>query len=64
MNCCYSVKEAARILDVHPRTIYRLIKIGKLKAINISLGDKNIWKIHDTAIQQFIVESYVKQELI
>lgn len=62
MNKCYSVKETADILNVHIRTIHRLIKTGKLKYLNLGSQKKPNWKIHDTSIQQFIADNYLENE--
>ncbi len=47
-NRYYTVKEAAQILRVHPRTVRRWLKEGKLKGKKIG----RIWLIPKTEIDE------------
>lgn len=62
MDKWYTCKELAKILKVNFRTIHKLIKVGKLKAVDFSNNAlRPYWKIHDSAYMQFIAESYQTQ---
>ena len=42
-------------------TVYKLIEIGKIKAINVGTGKVNRFLIEDTEIQRFMGSLAVKQ---
>lgn len=56
MDKFYTVQEAADYLKVHRTSIIRLIKNGKLKAVNIApTGTKyKTWRIHDSSLIKFM----------
>ena len=62
MEKCYTVFEISKILSVRERVVLNLIESARLKAIDISRGDKPVWRIHDTSFLQFITEEYEKQK--
>lgn len=41
----YTIDEAAKILDLHPNTLYRLCRSGKLGAYKSGEGKKTSWRI-------------------
>lgn len=47
-----TVKEVAKLLKIHPITVYRLIQNKELKAIHI--GKKKIIRIDETDLNNFI----------
>jgi len=51
--------QAAERLSVHPDTIRRLVKAGKLKAVKISIDDatRSQLRIDETDLQAFIDSS-------
>jgi len=51
------ISEVAKKLRVHHSTIRRYIKIGKLKAVLIQMGDKkntNSWYITDEQLEDYL----------
>lgn len=56
----YSIDDICKMLQVCRPTIVRLIKEGKLKAVDIGKGKRPTYKIHDTAYIQFIAENSTK----
>lgn len=52
----YNLKETAKILGIHPRTVHRLMRLKKnnLRAINISNGKMKIWRFKDSDIKEFV----------
>lgn len=53
-----TVKEIAEYLDVHPMTIYKYVKEGKIPAFKIGTS----WRIRRDSIQKWIKESEQKLE--
>ena len=45
-----SVKQVAEMLSLTPRTIYKYIKSGKLKAYKIGY----VWRIYEQDLEEFI----------
>jgi len=41
---CFSLKEVARLLSIHRQSVWRLIKSGKLNAVNVTEGRRVILK--------------------
>lgn len=62
MDKYYSPKELAKMLSVSHRTVLKLIKSGKLRALNVGAGERPIYKILDGEYQRFIREEYLKYE--
>jgi excisionase family DNA binding protein len=52
----YSVREAAHRLGVHPETIRRLIREGRLDAIRVG----RVLRVHREALDAFIARQRVK----
>ena len=53
INYFYSVEDVAEVLQVHTRTVYRLILQGKLKAIKVG----SLWRIQDSELEDYIRRS-------
>jgi len=49
LNGYLNIVEAARILDVHPGTVKRLCREGRLASEKVN----NAWLIHDEALRDF-----------
>lgn len=61
MDKTYTVFELANLLQVDRRTVSKLIKTGKILAMNIGMGKKRShWRVHDCQLQRFLAESYEK----
>ena len=58
----YTTKEFAELLSVHPRTVIRMIKAKKIRAVNASIGDKPNYRILCNEYLRFIAEEYTKQD--
>lgn len=51
----YSVKKVAEFLKMSYAKVYRLIKLGKIKAINAAqTGTKPIYRITGESVQQYL----------
>jgi len=48
----YTIKEFARVLQVHPNTIYRAIKFGRIQAFRVGTGKKAHWRIYRHEVQR------------
>ena len=59
----YSTKEFAELLSVHPRTVVKLIKSKKIRAVNISRGTKPVYRILCKEYLRFIAEEFEKGEI-
>ena len=53
----YSLKEAAEMLNVSPRSVYTYIKNGKIKAQKIGAG----WRFTEDTIKEFINASHINE---
>ena len=51
-----TVKDIAEYLDVHPMTIYKYVKEGKIPAFKIGAS----WRIKKDSIQKWIAENEEK----
>lgn len=50
----YTSKEVAEFMSISTRRLFRLVKSGKLKAINIAYaGDKPIYNFSAEAVQEY-----------
>lgn len=58
----YTVKEFAKIMQMHPNTIRKAIKSGKITAFKIGKGPKSEWRILHSEIERLI--SYDMKEII
>lgn len=54
----FTVKQVAEALKVCPNEIYRLIKLGKIRATNISTGKKPVLRIPLTELQRLHAQAY------
>lgn len=53
------ISEAAKILNVHHMTIRRMIKDGRLKALNMGHGAKRkSYRIYHKEFERFMAEEY------
>lgn len=53
----YKVKEVAEMLSIHKGKVLLLIHTGKLRAVNVSTGDKRpTWRIPNSDLQRFLAE--------
>lgn len=50
----YSPKEAAEMLSVNRKTILTLINSGRLKATNIAVGTRALYRISRSELENFI----------
>ncbi len=50
----YTVKEAAEILKIHPRTVNRKINDGKIKAKNIGSDLRPVYRINEEWIELYL----------
>ncbi|ASN38865.1 hypothetical protein CGQ24_07470 [Arthrobacter sp. 7749] len=56
MQKLLNVREAAAILDMHPDTVYTLLRRGDLVGIKMP-GLRGNWKIQQSAIERFILRN-------
>jgi excisionase family DNA binding protein len=54
----YTISEIAQMLKVHDRTVLRLIKAKKLKAVNVGAGKNAHWRIFEGQYLKFVAEFY------
>ena len=54
----YTTKEFAELLSVDFRQVIKLIKAGKIRAINVSLGKNPHYRILCKEYLRFIAEQY------
>jgi excisionase family DNA binding protein len=47
-------KEAAKILEISPQQLYRLINLGKLPAVNIGSRTRGIYRINPSQLDEFM----------
>lgn len=52
MKKALTIDQAARLLSVHPNTIYRMIKAGEIKAVKIRAR----WRIKEQSIASIMGE--------
>lgn len=50
----YSPQDAAKVLDVNPYTILRLIKSGRLHATNLGAKNRKMYRISAEDLKAFI----------
>lgn len=63
-DCLYTIKEFAMKLKVHPNTVRRAIKSGKISAINLGDGINKIYRIPYDEIgrmAKFDLDEYIKR---
>ena len=58
----YSIEEAAGILQLHPNTLYRLCRSGKLSAFKAGEGPKAAWRIPGESLEGLRVPEPEKKE--
>jgi excisionase family DNA binding protein len=57
----YTTKEFAELLSVHPRTVIKLIHAKKIRAVNVSIGNKPVFRILCKEYLRFIAEENFKE---
>lgn len=58
----YTTKEFAEILGISFRQVIKLIKAKKIRAINISLSDKPIYRILCKEYLRFVAEQFEEEK--
>jgi len=51
----YTTEQVAKLLQIHPLTVLKYIKAGRLKAIRLG----RIYRVTETALQQFLEDEMV-----
>ena len=54
-NDFLSIKEFAILLNVHPNTIRRAVKSGRINAFKVGYGKKGIYRIAKTEINRIAI---------
>jgi excisionase family DNA binding protein len=64
MDEFYSPGELASALKVSSRTIYNMIRAGKIKAVEIGvgIGERITYRIYKKELDRFIAENYQKNK--
>jgi len=57
-NDFLSILEFAKELNVHPNTIYKAVKSGRLHGFRISEGKKAAWRIPRTEITRLATDDF------
>lgn len=52
----YTTREFAELLSVHPKTVINLIHAKKIRAVNVSIGKKPVYRILCKEYLRFISE--------
>lgn len=55
-------EEVADMLGVHRSQVMRLIKFGKLKAVNVGAGKTFCYRIQKDEVEKFINKDHVKPD--
>lgn len=50
----YTITEVSMWMNCHKNSVLKLIDEGKLKAVNLGRGKKNMWRISAEAIDNFM----------
>lgn len=58
MDNFLSVPEFAKILNVSKNTVLRLIRQGRIKAVDVGTKSKSVYRILDKELERFIAENY------
>ena len=53
----YTVNECAKLLNSSDKTIRRLIRKGKLQALDIGAGSRNVYRIPASELERFVEET-------
>jgi excisionase family DNA binding protein len=59
MNVFFTVKEFADILRIHPRTVLRMIKKGRIHPINVGSIERPQYSIPEEDLLRLRAESFV-----
>lgn len=51
---CYTVQEVSKLLNISVPTVRRLVEQGKIKGINVCSGTRNIWRITEQALKEYL----------
>ncbi len=62
MDKWYSLTEISLLLKISRQTVSKLIRNGKLDAVNVSSDRRPEWRIHDTHYVRFIAEGNTNNE--
>lgn len=58
----YTTKEFAQLLGVHFRQVIKLIKARRIRAVDVSLGNKPSYRILCTEYLRFVSEEFEKEK--
>ncbi|MDH5596657.1 MAG: helix-turn-helix domain-containing protein [Candidatus Peregrinibacteria bacterium] len=50
VDTLYTTEQVANLLQIHPLTVLKYIKAGRLKAIRLG----RVYRVSDTALQKFL----------
>ena len=60
MDKFWKISDLAKLLEVNPRTIMRLISRGEIRAVNMGTDKRAAYRIYDGELQRFMAENYEK----
>jgi len=55
VDTLYTTEQVANLLQIHPLTVLKYIKAGRLKAIRLG----RVYRVSDTALQKFLEDEVV-----
>ena len=58
MDNLLTLPECAAYLRLHPMTIYRFIKAGKIPVINVGMGSVGRWRFKKEALDKWMDEKF------
>ena len=62
MDKFYTILEFSKILKLNVRTVSKLIRIGKIKALNVGCEKRAIYRIYDGELKRLMAENYNNTE--